>query len=58
MLILMDGDHNKEQLATVVAKIEELGFKSHVLPGANSTAVGITGNSRPLDREFLNRSQA
>ncbi len=49
MLILMDADHNKEQLARVVAKIEELGFKPHVLPGANSTAVGITGNSRPLD---------
>jgi len=49
MLILMDADHKKDQLARVVAKIEELGFKSHVLPGANSTAVGITGNARPLD---------
>ncbi|OIO08866.1 MAG: 3-deoxy-7-phosphoheptulonate synthase [Elusimicrobia bacterium CG1_02_63_36] len=49
MLILMDADHKKEQLDRVVAKIEELGFKPHVLPGAQSTAVGITGNSRPLD---------
>ena len=57
MLILMDGDHNKEQLATVVAKIKELGFKSHVLPGANSTAVGITGNSRPLDPRIFEQIQ-
>jgi 3-deoxy-7-phosphoheptulonate synthase len=49
MLILMDADHKEEQLARVVAKIEEMGFKPHVLPGAQSTAVGITGNSRPLD---------
>lgn len=49
MLILMDGEHTKENLADVVARVEQLGFKAHVIPGANSTAVGVTGNPGPLD---------
>ncbi|TBR26228.1 3-deoxy-7-phosphoheptulonate synthase [bacterium] len=49
MLILMDGEHTKANLAEVVARVEQLGFKAHVIPGANSTAVGVTGNPGPLD---------
>lgn len=49
MLILMDGEHSKENLAEVVARVEAMGFKAHVIPGANSTAVGVTGNPGPLD---------
>ncbi|TPW20284.1 MAG: 3-deoxy-7-phosphoheptulonate synthase [Elusimicrobia bacterium] len=53
MLILMDGEHSKEDLLGVVARVEQRGFKAHVIPGANSTAVGVTGNPGPLDpREF------
>ena len=49
MLILMDADHKDKDLQGVVARIESLGFKAHVIPGANSTAVGVTGNPGPLD---------
>lgn len=49
MLILMDGGHSKDDLSGVVARVEQLGFKAHVIPGANSTAVGVTGNPGPLD---------
>ena len=49
MLILMDGGHSKDDLSGVVARVEALGFKAHVIPGANSTAVGVTGNPGPLD---------
>lgn len=53
MLILMDGEHSKEHLAEVVARVEAMGFKAHVIPGANSTAVGVTGNPGPLDSRLF-----
>ena len=49
MLILLDCDIKKDDLAGVVARVEALGFKAHVIPGANSTAIGVTGNPGPLD---------
>lgn len=50
MLVLMNSDHSDADLKGVISRIESLGFKAHVIPGAQSTAVGITGNSGPLDR--------
>jgi 3-deoxy-7-phosphoheptulonate synthase len=32
----------------VCKKIEELGLKPHPMPGANRTAIGITGNDEPI----------
>ena len=49
MLVLMNADHTPENLEGVVERIRSLGFKAHVIPGAQSTAVGITGNPGPLD---------
>ena len=49
MLIVMEAVHTDEQLQTVVKKIEGLGYKAHVIPGAQNVAVGITGNPGALD---------
>src|SRR5579872_6980165 len=49
MLIVMDAGHTPRQLKTVVKRIHEMGLKPHVIPGANSTAVGVTGNASPLE---------
>lgn len=49
MLIVMHSDFTEADLQRVVARIQEMGFKPHVIPGAQSTAVGITGNPGPLD---------
>ncbi len=38
-----------EDIARVCDKIESLGFRPHVMPGAERTAVGITGNRGPVD---------
>ncbi len=38
-----------EDIARVREKIERLGFRAHVMPGAQRTAVGITGNPGPVD---------
>jgi 3-deoxy-7-phosphoheptulonate synthase len=36
-------------IARVREKIEALGFQAHVIPGEQRTAIGITGNSGPVD---------
>ena len=48
MLIVMDTHASLEQTEAVCKKIEELGFKPHPMPGANRTAIGITGNAKPI----------
>ncbi len=37
------------EIARVREKIEALGFQAHVIPGEQRTAIGITGNSGPID---------
>ena len=49
MLILMQSDHTKKQLSAVLERVRALKLKPHVIPGKQSVAVGITGNSGPLD---------
>ncbi|MEE9217458.1 MAG: 3-deoxy-7-phosphoheptulonate synthase [Acidobacteriota bacterium] len=49
MLIVMDRDAPPEQIRGVIEKIEAMGYRGHPIPGAQRTAIGITGNSGPLD---------
>src|SRR2546427_7328039 len=49
MLIVMKSDATDAQIAHVVDVITELGFKPHQMPGANRTAIGITGNPGAID---------
>ncbi|HUP57425.1 MAG TPA: 3-deoxy-7-phosphoheptulonate synthase [Bdellovibrionota bacterium] len=51
MLIIMKAGHQKKDIDTVVARIQALGFKSHIIPGEHSVAIGITGNTGPVDPE-------
>jgi 3-deoxy-7-phosphoheptulonate synthase len=37
------------EIARVCERIELLGFKPHIIPGEQRTAIGITGNSGPID---------
>ena len=36
-------------IARVCERIEALGLKPHIIPGEQRTAIGITGNSGPID---------
>jgi 3-deoxy-7-phosphoheptulonate synthase len=38
-----------DQIARVCERIESLGFRPHVMPGAERTAIGITGNHGPVE---------
>src|SRR5260370_32931850 len=39
---------SEQDIANVCAKIQSLGFRPHVRPGAERTAIGITGNHGPV----------
>jgi 3-deoxy-7-phosphoheptulonate synthase len=49
MLIVMAPAATDEDIAGVVRRIESLGWKAHVLPGTQRTAIGITENDRAVD---------
>ncbi|MCA1616140.1 MAG: 3-deoxy-7-phosphoheptulonate synthase, partial [Acidobacteria bacterium] len=49
MLIVMKADATEREIADVLRVVTELGFRPHALPGANRTAIGITGNPGPVD---------
>jgi 3-deoxy-7-phosphoheptulonate synthase len=50
MLVVMRQDASAGQIEGVVRAIEARGFKAHPIPGAQRTAIGITGNRGVLDR--------
>src|SRR5690349_7977651 len=48
MLVVMQAHATEEQVRAVCEKIESLGFRAHSIPGAQRTAIGITGNQGPV----------
>lgn len=51
MLIVMTAQATAEDTDRVCRKIESLGFRAHVIPGAQKTAIGVTGNQGAIDPE-------
>src|SRR5262245_58936005 len=49
MLVVMAHDATATQVERVCEVIRSLGYKPHPMPGANRTAIGITGNAGPVD---------
>ena len=49
MLVVMRQDATEAQIQGVSAAIEARGFKAHPIPGAQRTAIGITGNRGAID---------
>jgi 3-deoxy-7-phosphoheptulonate synthase len=45
----MKSQASAEDIQRVCERIQSLGFRPHVMPGAERTAVGITGNHGPID---------
>ena len=50
MLVVMKAQATAEQIQAVCEYIEQLGFRAHPLPGAQRTAIGITGNQGEVER--------
>ncbi len=53
MLVVMKAQATVEHIEAVCAQIERLGLRPHPLPGAERTAIGITGNHGEVDRSSL-----
>jgi len=48
VLVVMRAQATAQDIARVCEKIQSLGFRPHVMPGAERTAIGITGNHGPV----------
>src|SRR5690348_18343653 len=49
MLVVMQAHATEEQVRAVCEKIEKLGYRAHAMPGAQRTAIGITGNKGEVE---------
>ena len=50
MLVVMRAHATEQEIAGVCERIQSLGFRAHVMPGAERAAIGITGNHGPVPR--------
>lgn len=50
MLVVMKAQATPEEIQAVCDHIEQMGFRAHPMPGAQRTAIGITGNKGEVDR--------
>jgi 3-deoxy-7-phosphoheptulonate synthase len=53
MLVVMKAQATPEEIQAVCDHIVEMGFRPHPLPGAQRTAIGITGNQGEANRGNL-----
>src|SRR3569833_2348295 len=53
MLVVMKAQATEEQIKAVCNHIEFLGYRPHPMPGAQRTAIGITGNQGEANRGNL-----
>src|SRR5260370_17663829 len=49
MLVVMQAHASAEDIRRVCDKIEALGYRAHSIPGAERTAIGITGNKGEVE---------
>ena len=49
LLVVMKAQAGEAEIGAVCERIEALGFRPHIIPGEQRTAIGITGNSGPID---------
>jgi 3-deoxy-7-phosphoheptulonate synthase len=49
MLVVMQAHATAENVRAVCDKIESLGYRAHSIPGAERTAIGITGNKGEVE---------
>ena len=53
MLVVMKAQATEQEIQAVCDHITQLGYRPHPLPGAQRTAIGITGNQGEADRGNL-----
>jgi 3-deoxy-7-phosphoheptulonate synthase len=53
MLVVMQAHATAEDVRRVCDKIESLGYRAHAMPGAERTAIGVTGNKGEIESGTL-----
>jgi 3-deoxy-7-phosphoheptulonate synthase len=53
MLVVMEHQASPELVARVCREIEKLGLTPHPMPGAQRTAIGVTGNKSQVDSDRI-----
>jgi len=53
MLIVMDASASPQMIEKVCEAIREMGLTAHPMPGAQRTAIGITGNKEQVDADRI-----
>ncbi|MGE5324908.1 MAG: 3-deoxy-7-phosphoheptulonate synthase, partial [Actinomycetota bacterium] len=53
MLVVMKAHATDEQVRAVCERIEHFGYRAHPIPGAQRTAIGITGNKGAVEAGAL-----
>src|ERR1700678_2786506 len=53
MLVVIKAHATEDQVRGVCEKIEKLGYRAHSMPGAQRTAIGITGNKGEVEQGTL-----
>jgi 3-deoxy-7-phosphoheptulonate synthase len=53
MLVVMQAQATEEQVRAVCERIESLGYRAHPMPGAQRTAIGVTGNRGEVEAGTL-----
>jgi 3-deoxy-7-phosphoheptulonate synthase len=55
MIVVMKRSATNAQIASVTARVEQLGYQAHLSEGEERTIIGVIGNGRPLDRAYFER---
>ncbi len=53
MLVVMEAGARPEQVEAVIRHIEKMGLRAHPIPGANRTAIGVTGAQGVADPSIV-----
>ena len=53
MLVVMERSATPELVARACKEIENLGLTAHPMPGAQRTAIGVTGNKDQIDADRI-----
>ena len=49
MLVVMKAHASEEDVRSVCERIQKLGYRAHAIPGAQRTAIGITGSQGEVE---------
>lgn len=57
MIIVMRMGATQQEIDSVIARVHELGFRTHLSQGEERTIIGVIGDERPVDKDSLARMQ-